>query len=556
MPKRKDIKRILIVGSGPIVIGQAAEFDYSGTQACKALKQEGYEVILVNSNPATIMTDPEIADRTYVEPLSPEILEKVIQREKPDALLPTLGGQTALNLSIKLYEEGVLERHGVEMIGASYEAIKKGEDRDLFRKAMENIGLKVPESDVVSSVEEGLKAVERIGFPTILRPAFTLGGTGGSIAYNVEEFKEKLKVALDTSPVNQVLLDKSLIGWKEFEFEVIRDKADNVIIVCSIENFDPMGVHTGDSITVAPAQTLTDKEYQILRDASIAVIREIGVDTGGSNIQFAVSPENGDFYVIEMNPRVSRSSALASKATGFPIAKVAAKLAVGYTLDELKNDITRFTPASFEPSIDYVVVKIPRFDFAKFSETDPTLTTMMKSVGEVMSIGRTFKEALLKAIRSLELDRYGLAFPRFADLSLEDILKNLRLPNENRLWYIAEAMRRGMEVDEIHSYTAIDRWFLWNIKQIVEFESQLSDDLNEDTLRMAKEMGYSDVEIARLSGKSEEKVRKLREEYDIKPTFKGVDTCAGEFVAYTPYYYSTYEVPFYTLEGGKVLDQD
>ncbi len=556
MPKRKDIKRILIVGSGPIVIGQAAEFDYSGTQACKALKQEGYEVILVNSNPATIMTDPEIADRTYVEPLSPEILEKVIQREKPDALLPTLGGQTALNLSIKLYEEGVLERHGVEMIGASYEAIKKGEDRDLFRKAMENIGLKVPESDVVSSVEGGLKAVERIGFPTILRPAFTLGGTGGSIAYNVEEFKEKLKVALDTSPVNQVLLDKSLIGWKEFEFEVIRDKADNVIIVCSIENFDPMGVHTGDSITVAPAQTLTDKEYQILRDASIAVIREIGVDTGGSNIQFAVSPENGDFYVIEMNPRVSRSSALASKATGFPIAKVAAKLAVGYTLDELKNDITRFTPASFEPSIDYVVVKIPRFDFAKFSETDPTLTTMMKSVGEVMSIGRTFKEALLKAIRSLELDRYGLAFPRFADLSLEDILKNLRLPNENRLWYIAEAMRRGMEVDEIHSYTAIDRWFLWNIKQIVEFESQLSDNLSEDTLRMAKEMGYSDVEIARLSGKSEKEIRKLREEHDIKPAFKGVDTCAGEFVAYTPYYYSTYEVPFYTLEGGKVLDQD
>ncbi len=555
MPKREDIKRILIIGSGPIVIGQAAEFDYSGTQACKALKQEGYEVILVNSNPATIMTDPEIADRTYIEPLSLEILEKVIAKERPDALLPTLGGQTALNLSIELYEEGVLDRYGVEMIGASYEAIKKGEDRDLFRKAMENIGLKVPESDVVSSVEEGLRAVERIGFPTILRPAFTLGGTGGSIAYNVEEFKEKIEVALDTSPVNQVLLDKSLIGWKEFEFEVIRDKADNVIIVCSIENFDPMGVHTGDSITVAPAQTLTDKEYQILRDASIAVIREIGVDTGGSNIQFAVSPENGDFYVIEMNPRVSRSSALASKATGFPIAKVAAKLAVGYTLDELKNDITRFTPASFEPSIDYVVVKIPRFDFAKFTGTDTTLTTMMKSVGEVMSIGRTFKEALLKAVRSLELDRYGLAFPRLSD-SDEEIIKNLRIPNENRLWYIAEAMRRGMSVEDIHTYSSIDRWFLWNIQEIVEFERELQENLNEETLRFAKEIGYSDREIADMCGKNEEYIRQLRESYGIEPSFKGVDTCAGEFVAYTPYYYSSYEVPYYTLEGDRILDSD
>ena len=555
MPKREDIKRILIIGSGPIVIGQAAEFDYSGTQACKALKQEGYEVILVNSNPATIMTDPEIADRTYIEPLSLEILEKVIAKERPDALLPTLGGQTALNLSIELYEEGVLDRYGVEMIGASYEAIKKGEDRDLFRKAMENIGLKVPESDVVSSVEEGLRAVERIGFPTILRPAFTLGGTGGSIAYNVEEFKEKIEVALDTSPVNQVLLDKSLIGWKEFEFEVIRDKADNVIIVCSIENFDPMGVHTGDSITVAPAQTLTDKEYQILRDASIAVIREIGVDTGGSNIQFAVSPENGDFYVIEMNPRVSRSSALASKATGFPIAKVAAKLAVGYTLDELKNDITRFTPASFEPSIDYVVVKIPRFDFAKFTGTDTTLTTMMKSVGEVMSIGRTFKEALLKAVRSLELDRYGLAFPRLSD-SDEEIIKNLRIPNENRLWYIAEAMRRGMSVEDIHTYSSIDRWFLWNIQEIVEFERELQENLNEETLRLAKEIGYSDREIADICGKDEEYIRQLRESYGIEPSFKGVDTCAGEFVAYTPYYYSSYEVPYYTLEGDRILDSD
>ncbi len=436
MPKRKDLKKILIIGSGPIVIGQAAEFDYSGTQACKALKQEGYEVVLVNSNPATIMTDPEIADRTYIEPLSLEVLEEIIKTERPDALLPTLGGQTALNLSVKLYEEGILKHYGVEMIGANYEAIRKGEDRQLFRKAMENIGLKVPESAVVSSEEEGLSVIGDIGFPVILRPAFTLGGTGGSIAYNIEEFREKLKIALKTSPIRQVLLDKSLIGWKEFEFEVIRDKADNVIIICSIENFDPMGVHTGDSITVAPAQTLTDKEYQILRSASIAVIREVGVDTGGSNIQFAVNPENGDFYVIEMNPRVSRSSALASKATGFPIAKVAAKLAVGYTLDELKNDITRFTPASFEPSIDYVVVKIPRFDFKKFPRVDKTLTTMMKSVGEVMAIGRTFKEALLKAVRSLELDRYGLAFPRIK-VDNQDLIKGLRIPNENRLWYIA-----------------------------------------------------------------------------------------------------------------------
>jgi len=405
MPKREDIEKILIIGSGPIIIGQAAEFDYSGTQACKALKQEGYKVILVNSNPATIMTDPEIADRTYVEPLTADVLEKIIEKERPDALLPTLGGQTALNLAVELYEKGILQKYNVELIGASYEAIKRGEDRELFAETMESIGLKVPPRKVVGSVEEGLKAIEEIGFPVILRPAFTLGGTGGSIAYNKEEFEQKLKIALETSPIHQVQLDKSLLGWKEYELEVIRDKADNVIIVCSIENFDPMGVHTGDSITVAPAQTLTDKEYQILRDAAIAIIRAIGVDTGGSNIQFAVNPENGDFYVIEMNPRVSRSSALASKATGFPIAKVAAKLAVGYTLDELKNDITRDTPASFEPSIDYVVVKIPRFNFDKFPKADSTLTTMMKSVGEVMAIGRTFKEALMKAVRSLEKDR-------------------------------------------------------------------------------------------------------------------------------------------------------
>ena len=555
MPKREDIRKILIIGSGPIVIGQAAEFDYSGTQACKALKQEGYEIVLVNSNPATIMTDPEIADITYIEPLTIEFLEEIVKKERPDALLPTLGGQTALNLAVQLYEEGVLERYGVELIGANYGAIKKGEDRDLFRKAMENIGLKVPESAVVSSEEEGLEAVKRIGFPVILRPAFTLGGTGGSIAYNIEEFKDKLSVALKTSPIHQVLLDKSLIGWKEFEFEVIRDKNDNVIIVCSIENFDPMGVHTGDSITVAPAQTLTDKEYQILRDAAIAVIREIGVDTGGSNIQFAVSPENGDFYVIEMNPRVSRSSALASKATGFPIAKVAAKLAIGYTLDELKNDITRFTPASFEPSIDYVVVKIPRFDFKKFLGADTTLTTMMKSVGEVMAIGRTFKEALLKAIRSLELDRFGLAFPRM-EVSEGDLVRNLRTPNEDRLWYIAEAIRRGYSVDELYELTKIDRWFLYNIEEIVSFEKDLKERLDEETLRRAKELGYSDREIARIRGVEEREVRELRRRLGIRTSFKGVDTCAGEFVAYTPYYYSSFEVPYFSLEEGPVLDED
>ncbi len=556
MPKRTDIKKILIIGSGPIVIGQAAEFDYSGTQACKALKQEGYEIVLVNSNPATIMTDPKIADRTYIEPLTEEFLEEIIKVERPDALLPTLGGQTALNLAVKLYEEGILDQYGVEMIGANYEAIKKGEDRDLFRKSMENIGLKVPESAVVSSLEEGLEAVKKIGFPVILRPAFTLGGTGGSIAYNLEEFKEKLRIALDTSPISQVLLDKSLIGWKEFEFEVIRDKADNVIIVCSIENFDPMGVHTGDSITVAPAQTLTDKEYQILRDAAIAIIREIGVDTGGSNIQFAVSPENGDFYVIEMNPRVSRSSALASKATGFPIAKVAAKLAVGYTLDELKNDITKFTPASFEPSIDYVVVKIPRFDFKKFHGTDTTLTTMMKSVGEVMAIGRTFKEALLKAIRSLELDRYGLAFPRM-NCSDEELRRGIRVPNEDRLWYIAEAFRRGYSIEEVYELSKIDPWFLFNIYDIVSFEERIkNEELTEELLKEAKILGYSDHEIAKLKGISEKEVRELRKKYGIRPVFKGVDTCAGEFVAYTPYYYSSYEEPYYTIDGKVIFDED
>ncbi|SHK54695.1 carbamoyl-phosphate synthase large subunit [Thermocrinis minervae] len=557
MPRREDIESILIIGSGPIVIGQAAEFDYSGTQACKALKEEGYRIILVNSNPATIMTDPQIADRTYIEPLTVEVLEKIIQKERPTALLPTLGGQTALNLAVKLYEMGILERYSVELIGASYEAIKKGEDRDLFRKSMQKIGLKVPPSVVVSSVEEGIKAVKEIGFPAILRPAFTLGGTGGSIAYNIEEFKEKLRIALETSPIHQVLIDKSLIGWKEYEFEVIRDKKDNVIIVCSIENFDPMGVHTGDSITVAPAQTLSDKEYQILRDACIAIMREIGVDTGGSNIQFAVNPEDGDFYVIEMNPRVSRSSALASKATGFPIAKVAAKLAVGYTLDELKNDITKHTPASFEPSIDYVVVKIPRFDFMKFPEADRTLTTMMKSVGEVMAIGRTFKEALQKAIYSLEMDVYGLHMKRLEKVTREELEHNLRTPNPDRLWYIAQALREGYTVEQINILTHIDPWFLWQIKEIVDFEKELlQKELDEETLKRAKELGFSDRQIAQLKGMNELEVRKLRKSYSIVPTFKGVDTCAGEFHAYTPYYYSTYESPYFLEGEGPVWDQD
>jgi len=563
MPKRTDIKKILIIGSGPIVIGQAAEFDYSGTQACKALRQEGYEVVLVNSNPATIMTDPEIADRTYVEPLTVEILERIIEKERPDALLPTLGGQTALNLAVELHERGILKKFGVEMIGANYEAIKRGEDRQLFAETMEKIGLKVPPRAVVGSVEEGLKALEEIGFPVILRPAFTLGGTGGSIAYNREEFEQKLKVALEASPIHQVQLDKSLIGWKEFELEVIRDKADNVIIVCSIENLDPMGVHTGDSITVAPAQTLTDKEYQMLRDAAIAIIRAIGVDTGGSNIQFAVNPENGDFYVIEMNPRVSRSSALASKATGFPIAKVAAKLAVGYTLDELKNDITRDTPASFEPSIDYVVVKIPRFNFDKFPAADPTLTTMMKSVGEVMAIGRTFKEALLKAIRSLEKDLYGFTDLDLSKLEDGEIVKGLITPGEYRLWFVAEAFRRGLSVDEVYEYSKIDRWFLANIKQLVEAEKLIKEKslktVTAQELRLLKEWGFSDRELAKLWGVSEEEVAEKRRELGIEPSVKVVDTCAGEFKAYTPYFYTSFERPHFVLtadgELKEVLDE-
>ena len=539
MPKRTDIKTILIIGSGPIVIGQACEFDYSGTQACKVLKEEGYRVVLVNSNPATIMTDPDFADKTYVEPLVPEVLEKIIEREKPEALLPTIGGQTALNLAVSLAESGVLERHGVELIGAKIPAIKKAENRDLFKKAIADIGLEVPKSGVAHNMEEAWEVVDEIGFPVIIRPSFTLGGTGGSVAYNREEFQEFAKAGIESSPASEILIEESIVGWKEFEYEVMRDHMDNVVIICSIENFDAMGVHTGDSITVAPAQTLTDKEYQHMRDASIAIIREIGVETGGSNIQFAVNPKDGRMMVIEMNPRVSRSSALASKATGFPIAKIAAKLAVGYSLDEISNDITKYTPASFEPTIDYVVVKIPRFAFEKFPQTSPTLTTQMKSVGEAMSIGRTFKESLQKAMRSLEIDSYG-----FEKMSYdpEEVREKLRVPSPRRLWYIADAFRLGMELEEIYSISHVDPWFLQNIKQLTDFESDLGENgLNRETILRAKRYGFSDIEISKILSTEEGKVRDFRLREGIEASFKMVDTCAAEFKAYTPYLYSTFE---------------
>ncbi len=542
MPKREDIKSVLIIGSGPIVIGQACEFDYSGAQACKALMDEGYRVILVNSNPATIMTDPSLADSTYIEPLTPEIVEKIIIKEKPDVLLPTLGGQTALNISVELAESGVLEKYGVELIGAKLPAIKKAENRELFKEAMLKIGLKVPESGVAHNMDEAWEIANRIGYPIIIRPSFTLGGTGGSIAYNKEEFGEFAKTGLDLSPVSEILVEQSVIGWKEYEYEVMRDNMDNVVIICSIENFDPMGVHTGDSITVAPAQTLTDKEYQQLRDASVAIIREIGVDTGGSNIQFGVNPENGEIVIIEMNPRVSRSSALASKATGFPIAKIAAKLAVGYTLDEISNDITRYTPASFEPTIDYVVVKIPRFTFEKFPQTDPTLTTMMKSVGEVMSIGRTFKESFNKAIRSLEVDSYG--FESVSD-DIEVVKENIRIPNSKRLWYLADGFRLGLDVEDIFGLCKIDPWFLNNIKQIIDLEIKIKEyDINsipDDLLKKAKEYGFSDKIISGLTDCSEDQVSEKRKSIGLSPVYKMVDTCAAEFEAYTPYLYSSYE---------------
>ncbi len=559
MPKRTDIKKILLIGSGPIVIGQACEFDYSGTQACKALREEGYKIVLVNSNPATIMTDPEIADSTYIEPLSAEILELIIKKERPDAILPTMGGQTALNLAVELSEAGVLDKYGVELIGAKLPAIKKAEDRELFKEAMRKIGLDVPKSAAITSIKDGLEIIEHIGFPAILRPAFTLGGTGGGIAYNIEEYSELLDKGLKLSPTSQVLVEESVLGWKEYELEVMRDMKDNVVIICSIENFDPMGVHTGDSITVAPAQTLTDKEYQRMRDAAIAVIREIGVDTGGSNIQFALNPRDGMMVVIEMNPRVSRSSALASKATGFPIAKIAAKLAVGYTLDEIRNDITRETPASFEPTIDYVVTKIPRFTFEKFPEADFTLTTQMKSVGEVMSIGRTFKESLQKALRSLEIGSAGFE-PH--ETTIDDIKGKLKTPNAERIWYIAQGLRQGMSIDEIYDLSWVDLWFLNNIKQIVEMEDRISatvrqcDSATEKNyehsdfqhiLRQAKEYGFSDKRIAALTGKTEAEIRQMRNDIGLKPVYKLVDTCAAEFEAYTPYMYSTYEKPFYSV---------
>jgi len=579
MPKRTDITKILIIGSGPIVIGQACEFDYSGSQACKALREEGYTIVLVNSNPATIMTDPEIADRTYIEPITHDIVAQIIERERPDALLPTVGGQTALNIAVQLYDSGTLQKYGVELIGAKIEAIKKAEDRDLFKKAMLSIGLQVPRSVLASSIDEALTVLESIPLPIIIRPAFTLGGTGGNIVYNQEDFVELVRRGLDESPISQVLLEESVIGWKEFELEVMRDLNDNVVIVCSIENFDPMGVHTGDSITVAPQQTLTDREYQVLRDMAIAIIKEIGVETGGSNIQFAVNPDDGRVMVIEMNPRVSRSSALASKATGFPIAKIAAKLAIGLTLDEISNDITRETPACFEPTIDYVVTKIPRWAFEKFEGADTTLGTQMKSVGEAMAIGRTFKESFQKALRSLEIERYGFGsdgnmkidamLDGLSENKKNDIIEmNLRIPKENRVFYIKKALELHWSVDTIYSLTSIDPWFLHQLKELVDAEhdciAQLNSGLSKDIIVRMKQWGYSDRQLAYLSHKDEltllyakgidsqkdyskrlseleDDIRNYRQKNGIAPGYRLVDTCGGEFEAYTPYYYSSYD---------------
>jgi len=586
MPRNNDLKKILLIGSGPIVIGQGCEFDYSGVQACKALREEGYRVVLVNSNPATIMTDPEFADRTYIEPITAEVIEAIIAREKPDALLPTMGGQTALNAAMELYRNGALARHKVKLIGANAKAIAKGEDRQLFKEAMLRIGLDVPRSGVARSLADTGRIAKEIGtFPLIIRPAFTLGGSGGGIAYNPDELDEIAGRGLAMSPVSEVLIEESLVGWKEFEMEVMRDRMDNCVVVCSIENFDPMGVHTGDSITVAPVQTLTDKEYQMMRDAAFAVIREIGVETGGSNIQFAVHPDNGRMVVIEMNPRVSRSSALASKATGFPIAKIAAKLAVGYTLDEIKNDITRETPACFEPTIDYCVVKVPRFTFEKFPQADATLTTQMKSVGEAMAIGRTFKEALQKALRSLEIKRFGLAMDGKhplawrangadkPDWDRELLTQKLSTPNAERIFYIAEAFAAGFSIDEVFELSKIDRWFLRNIREIVdegdrfESDSALHTWLNEQegkkqvppsnprsaksSVLRAKKFGFSDVQLAWLGIGTSEEARQRRQTLGISPTYRLVDTCAAEFEAYTPYYYSTYGDENERRESGK-----
>jgi carbamoyl-phosphate synthase large subunit len=546
MPKRKDIHKILIIGSGPIVIGQACEFDYSGAQACKVLRKEGFKVILINSNPATIMTDPESADRTYIEPITPEIVAKVIAKEKPDSLLPTLGGQTGLNTAVALAESGVLKKHNVRMLGANLKSIRKAEERDLFKKTMNECGLEVPKSGYAHSWKEAKEIIEYIGYPAIIRPSYTLGGTGGNVAYNAEEYSEFINWGLHLSPKSQVLVEESVVGWKEYELEVMRDRKDNVVIVCSIENLDPMGIHTGDSITVAPAQTLTDKEYQIMRDASLKIIRAIGVETGGSNIQFAVNPENGKLYVIEMNPRVSRSSALASKATGFPIAKIASLLAVGYTLDEIPNDITKKTPACFEPTIDYCVVKWPRFTFEKFPRTDPELTVQMKSVGEAMAIGRTFKESLQKAIRSLEIDRYSLDNRHInKKLSTQELKTKLRTNCWDKIWYVAEAMRRKLSVEEIFSLTKIDPWFLNNIKDIVKLEEKIkaqnNGKLSKNLMLKAKRFGFSDKYLASLTDVNELDVRKHRQDLGINAIYKIVDTCGAEFEAATPYLYSTFE---------------
>ena len=553
MPKRSDIQTILIIGSGPIVIGQACEFDYSGTQACKALREDGYKIILVNSNPATIMTDPEFADVTYIEPLTDEILEKIILRERPDALLPTLGGQTALNLSCSLARNGILEKYGVELIGAKIEAIEKGEDRERFRVVMQEIGLDVPASSIVSTLDEAYKALDELGnFPLIIRPSFTLGGSGGGIAYNHEEYQQIVSAGLEASPVHEVLVEECLLGWKEYEMEVMRDHKDQCVVICAIENVDAMGVHTGDSITVAPTMTLSDKEYQLMRDAAFACIRAVGVETGGSNVQFALDPRTGRLVIIEMNPRVSRSSALASKATGFPIAKIAARLAVGYTLDELRNDITRETPASFEPTLDYVVTKIPRFTFEKFPNSDKQLTSAMKSVGEVMAIGRTFKESLQKALRSLEVGARGLGGGgKFGGHEITDpaaIRSGLSKPTPERLFYIRYALLAGFSIEDIYSATHIDPWFLNQIQQIVDLERTLAAEGENgqapkpETLRYAKNYGFTDLQISEICSKQEgpEGIRKRRQEQGITTNYRLVDTCAAEFEAFTPYFYSSY----------------
>ncbi len=551
MPKRKDLKRILVIGSGPIVIGQACEFDYSGTQACKALREEGFIVILINNNPATIMTDPEFSDRTYIEPLQADVIAKIIEKERPDALLPTIGGQTSLNLAVELAESGVLEKYGVELIGANLETIQLAEDRDLFRNAMQEIGLNVPDGGCVHTMEEAEKLAETIGFPLIIRPAFTLGGIGGSVVYNKEEFPQAAQWGLNASPVNEILIEQSILGWKEYELEVMRDAANNFVIVCSIENFDPMGIHTGDSITVAPAQTLTDAEYQAMRDAAKIIVARIGVETGGANIQFGLDPNTGEMVVIEMNPRVSRSSALASKATGFPIAKIAAKLAIGYHLDEIPNDITRKTPACFEPAIDYVVVKIPRWDFEKFPGNDNHLTSQMKSVGEAMGIGRTFKEALNKTLRSLENGWSGFHahgnFP-YGRLTRDALMDDLRWGTPDRILKIWQALSSGISPEEVSKVSGIDIWFLVNLQQLIDFENHLSQafkqrqTLTQEILRKAKRFGFSDKHLSLLTGKTELDIRSLRKEKGVLPSYKIVDTCAAEFESFTPYYYSTYDL--------------